>query len=168
MRKGGEQALDFVAIQKECWWWRGAFDGNRHNPLSLDQHLGSLRSQIVKEGLDRRQALIARTDVIVALRFQGSQELTDAFGCEILDLYSGDLASTISSDEEQEQPYGVAIAFHCGNAHPLLDLEAVFKERIQQDTQGSCAHGDSPCRPTAAKRSNRTLACSSRSAVMVR
>jgi hypothetical protein len=127
-----------------------------------------LGGQIVEEGLERSQTLIARAHIIMALSLQAAQKTPNPLHGEILNPYSREPAAEILGDEEQEQSQGVPIALHRGVAHAFLGLQVIFKKGVQQGAEGSCAHEATPCTRGAAKRSNRLLACSSRSAVMVR
>ena len=127
-RELSEQALDLIALQKEGGWWRDALDGDGHHPLGLGEPLRQLGGQVLEEGLERGQTLVARAHVIVSLALQGLQETPYPFGGELCELHTSQPAAELASDEEQKQPQGVPIALQRGGAQPLLGLQVILEE----------------------------------------
>jgi hypothetical protein len=131
--------------------------------------LGCLGGEKIEEGLQRRQALIARGHLVVALLLEEGQELSDPRGGEVVQTQGTELDLTRAGDEQQEQPYGIPIALDGRRAHALLRLEVMLEEGVQQCPECDGAHGRrTPSRAGAAKRSKRMLASARSASVMVR
>jgi hypothetical protein len=73
-RQGGKEGVDLVALEKPGLRGRDAFHRDGGHALGDLQHLGHAPGEVVEKGVEAREALIPRSDVIPALVFQVADE----------------------------------------------------------------------------------------------
>ena len=119
------------------------------------EELGPRARQVLEEGMQRREPLIARPNLIVPRRFEMPQEGEDALEAQVGHREPREPAAALRGDEAQEEAQGVAVAPDGGGAQALERREVLDEERIEQRAQRGRRHGCSAGSVGAAQRSNR-------------
>jgi hypothetical protein len=82
-RKGCKECIYLIVLQVESLSWRCALNRNCSHMLSLSQHRGIAHGEIVKEGADRCQAVIAGAYLIVPFLFKEAEKVSDPLASQI-------------------------------------------------------------------------------------
>ena len=88
-----QELLDLVAFQEPGFRWRDAFGRDRGDLLADHQHLRRAGGDVLEQGVDRGEPLVAGADVVAAVLLEVTQERDDPLEGEIPDRQPGDLAS---------------------------------------------------------------------------
>ena len=123
-----EQGGDLVALQETCLGGCGALRWDRGNPLGNREHLGVPNREVLEEGVEQRQALIARPRVVVADLLEVANEAEHALEREVGERQLRYPAPRVLGDEPEEQPDTVAVAAYRRRPQPLHRDEAVEEE----------------------------------------
>ena len=172
--KAPEQLLHLVALEEVRLGGCGSLHGDGRDALADLEHLRLPAGDVVEQGVQGRQALVAGPDVVAALVLQVAEEPEDPFEAEVCNGELGDLRSLVLGDVAQQQPDGVPIAAHRGRAQPLHRDQMVEEERVDQRPErllaghGVAGHGVPADQAGRAKVSNRWLASASSCGVIVR
>jgi hypothetical protein len=149
--------------------WRRSLGGDGGHPLAHGEHVGLACGDVVEQGVQGSQALVAGADVVAAVVLEVAQEAEDPFEGQVLDAEPGDLGALVVCDEMQQEPYRVAIAAHRRPAQSLHGDQVVDEEGVQERPERPRpGHGCACTKVGAAKASNRRFASVSSWGVMVR
>ena len=165
-RQAGEQLLDLVAFQIACRWWLRALPRDGGDALGFVKQFWRLASDEPEEGMQHRQSMVPRSNIVAALGFKIGEESSDVVGAEIGERQFADRATSCLGHEEKEKADSVAVTSNGCLGKPPLGFEVMLKELVDQAADGR--HGWSPVEIGAANRSKRRPAASMRSVVIVR
>jgi hypothetical protein len=100
-RQAGEQLLDLVAFQVACRWWLRALPRDGGDALGFVKQFGRLASDEPEEGVQHRQSMVPRSDIVAAFDFEIGEESSDIIGIEIGERQFADRATGRLGDEEK-------------------------------------------------------------------
>ncbi len=169
-REPTEQRLDLVSLEEMRLCRCRPLHGDGRHLLTEPEHLGLAAGDVVEQRVQRRQALVARADLVASSILEMPEESEDSLAAQVLDGEPGDLRFLVTGHEAQQEPDGVTVAAHRGWTEPLCCNEVVEKEGLHDRSEGSrpAAHRSSSDHAGWAKASKRRLASASSWGVMVR
>jgi hypothetical protein len=97
-----QQIVDLVAFQEAGLGWRGPFRGDGGHLLADAEHLRFAGGDVVEQGVQGRQPLVAGSDVVAAVVFEVAEEGEDPLKGQVLDAELGDLGAVVGSHEAQQ------------------------------------------------------------------
>ena len=167
--QASEELLDFVAFEVARLGRSGSLHRDGHHPLTDSEHLWVTAGDVVEEGVQCRQALVAGSGVVTSVLFQVAEEAEDALEAEVTDVELGDLGALVGGDEAQQESHGVSVAAHRRWAETFHRDQVVDEERVHERAERrSVGHVVASVQAGSAKTSNRRFASASSSGVMVR
>jgi hypothetical protein len=100
-RQAGEQLLDLVAFQVACRWWLRALPRDGGDALGFVKQFRCLASDEPEEGMQHRQSMVPRSDIVAAFDFKIGEESSDIVGIEIRERQFADRATGRLGYEEK-------------------------------------------------------------------
>ena len=162
-----KQRGDLFALEEVRLRRRRSFDRNRGHLLRDGKILRRAAREEFEEAADDRQSMIPGAPVVMSRRLKILQEPEDAIQREELARNSREPTRGVPRHEGEKQPEPVAIGLNRRRTQPALDRKLIGEKRMHERTNRR-AHGVASWTVGHAHRSNRRLASSSRSGVMVR
>ena len=90
--------MDLVAFEEPRFGRWDAFGRDRRDLLAGHQHLRGAGGDVLEQGVDRGEPLVAGADVVAAVVFEVAQEADDPLEREIADRQLGDLGALLLGD----------------------------------------------------------------------
>src|SRR3972149_5126288 len=167
-RHAGEEGLDVAAFEETSLRWRHPFAGDACDLFRDGEQLRDPASEVVEEGAEDREPVVARPGVIGPTVFEGLQEAKDPSRRQGAQRQLGDAASGVIRDEAQEEPQPVAVAGDRGWTQTLGGLQVVEEEGVDHLPERGVVHRRTSFTRGLAYSSKRLPATRSSSLVMVR
>jgi hypothetical protein len=98
VRQAPEELLDLVAFQEPRLGRWDAFGRDRRDLLAGHQHLRGAGRDVLEQGVDRGEPLVAGADVVAAVVFEVTQEADGPVEREIADGQLGDPGALLRGD----------------------------------------------------------------------
>jgi hypothetical protein len=167
-RQSREEGADFVALQEVGFRRSGPLAGDGRYALADREQLRISAREVLEEGVDGRQALVASPDVVAANLLQVPQEPKDSLEGQVLDDQPRDPGLLVRCYELQKKSQRVPIAADGGRPQAFEGDQVIDEERVEGLTEWLRCHGDTSRRIGPAAASKRRLASQRSSSVMVR
>ena len=167
--QASQQRLHLVAFEEVRLGGCCPLHGDGRHLLADAEHLRFPPGDVVEQGVQGRQTLVAGADMIVAVVLQVAEEAEDLLEAQVLEAELRDLRSLLFGDEAQQEPDGVAVAAYRRRPQPFHRDQVVEEEGVdQRPERPRPGHGFAGDHAGSAKASNRRLASASSWGVMVR
>jgi hypothetical protein len=130
VRKTAQKILHLVPLQERCRGRRRPFHRDRRHPLADAQHLRCPSGDVLEEGVQRGQPLVAGADVVASVLLEVAKEADYPLEGQIVERQPGDLASLVVGNEEQKEPDRVPVAAHRRRTQPFHSDEMADEEGL--------------------------------------